>query len=202
MIDHSLDEHRTGLRVATTALLSQFGKLTTELPAVRRAIRINNVGFTLPTASTAVLPLYNDDIYIGRLVVDNAASVQDMLVYRREMIGNVEHFLCVDTRDVAPWQMMQVHNHYNYVSSARNYHALWFRSAVEEYKAENRTWQADLGKVRGDLEGLYRSHIHLGSKMRIPRFAIELENLKDFWEETGLYIPPVNPWNQPGVRYA
>ena len=189
MFDCTQDDHRGALRAASTALLAQFGKLTTALPEVRRTLRINNIGFTLPTHATAVLPLYPDDIYIGRLVHEGVTSVSDMLLYRRELIGGVEHFLYVDTRDLDSWLSNQISNHYNYVSSCRNYHALWFRSAVEEYKSTHSTWRADLPQVRSDLSELYRSHIHLGRQMRIPRFVIELENLKEFWSTTGLYVP-------------
>lgn len=201
MFDNTQDDRRTALRAGAVSLLAQFGELALELPPVGRVIRVNNIGFTLPTKATAVLPIYKDDIYLGRITEDGVLTPA-IILYRIEMIGDTPHYLYLDTRKLDSWNAVQIRNHYSYVSSCRNYHALWFRSAVEQYKSDNGTWRADLKRANNELESLYRSHIHLGRTMRIPRFVTELENLKGFWQEVGLYNPEAYGNYHGGLAYA
>lgn len=180
-------EERTSLRNQINDLMSHHGNFIEVLPELHRLVRVSSIGYTLPTQPTTILPTDIEDIYIGRLRNPNGNwSADRFFIYREQMLNGKRIYFYISTDSVGDYNAEVLLTFYTYVANQRNWHALWFRSIVQDYQEKHSNWDSNAKQSSQDLRRDFESLLHLGKVSRIPRFVIELEETQSFWKAIGL----------------
>lgn len=185
-------EERTSLRNQINDLMSYHGNFIAEIPELHRLVRVSSIGYTLPTQPTTILPADIEDIYIGRLRNPNGNwSTDRFFIYREQILNGNRIYFYISTDNVDSYNEEVLLKFYTCVANQRNWHALWFRSVVQDYQETHTNWNSNIKQSSQDLRRDFEALLHLGRTSRIPRFIIELEETQTFWRTIGLAKPDV-----------
>lgn len=182
----NLFEDKAFATASIKSIVGHYGKLVyskNDLPGFAKEVRISPLGYTLPLEPTAMLPLEIGDIYIGRQYVDSNLALNDFVVFTS--VNAEGHFLYITSDMLNEYHSDILSTYYAFVNNHKNYHAMWFRSAVEDYKLKNPKWSDDLERTFADLKPVFDSHYALAHNLNINRFISEMTILEDFYSWTG-----------------
>lgn len=182
----NLFEDKAFATASIKSIVGHYGKLVydkKDLPSFAKEVRISPLGYTLPLGGTQILPLEIGDIYIGRQYMDTDLKLNDFVVFTP--VNNDGHYLYITSDMLNEYHRDILSTYYGFVNNHKNYHAMWFRSAIEDYKLKNPRWSDDLERTFADLKPVFDSHYALATNLRINRFISEMSILEDFYSWTG-----------------
>lgn len=169
---------------AMRAVLSHRGKLAFSLgdvPKSEKGVRVNSLGFTLTNDFNNILPYDSSDLYIGRKRnSDGTVAVNDFVLYSITDIKR-GHYLYITSDHVNEFYRENFGKFYAFVNNHKNYHGMWFRATIEEYKSNNPDWAINTDQTFKDLKPYFDAHYSLSNNLGINRFITEMATLEDFY---------------------
>lgn len=180
----NLFEDKAYATASMRSILGHHGKLAfdlKELPKCEKSVRVNALGFTLTNQFNDMLPYDSGDIYIGRKWnPDGTLAINDFVMYSITDLDE-SHYLYVTSTQLDEYHQDIFGKYYAYVNNHKNYHGMWFRATIEEYKANNPDWALDTDQTFKDLKPYFDAHYSLSKNLGINRFITEMNAMEDFY---------------------
>lgn len=180
----NLFEDKAYATASMRSILGHYGKLAfdiKELPKSEKGVRVNAMGFTLTNTANNILPYDNGDIYIGRKWnADGTLAINDFVLYSITDLKQ-NHYLYITSEQVNDFHQDIFGKFYAFVNNHKNYHGMWFRATVEEYKAANPDWAMNTDQTFKDLKPTFDAHYSLAKNLGINRFINEMDLMEDFY---------------------